>query len=66
MKELQIKLINRVRENSAKGNFDPEVIDALSNKCIKLEKEMEVRFVEQAARFKELRETLELNYQHKK
>jgi hypothetical protein len=27
---------------------------------------MEVRFVEQAARLKELKETLELNYQHKK
>lgn len=27
---------------------------------------MEVRFVEQAARFKELKETLQLNYQHKK
>ena len=44
-----------------KGKIDPEVIDNLQSKTVKLEKELEIKMVEIQARINEIKDNIELN-----
>jgi hypothetical protein len=42
--------MNKIKESMIKSSIDPVLIDNLQSKCTKLEKELEIKVVELAAR----------------
>lgn len=53
--------MNKIKESMIKSNIDPEVIDNLQSKTVKLEKELEIKTVEIQARINEIKDNIELN-----
>lgn len=49
-KEAELKIMNKIKETMIKSTIDPALIDQLQSKCTKLEKELEIKVVEIAAR----------------
>ena len=48
------------------NNIDPERIDKLESRCLRLEKEIEIKMVENAAKLNELWQSVEHNLASKK
>lgn len=65
-KEAEVRLMNRLKEAVAKTSIDPALIDHLQSKATKLEKELEVKVVEIAARINEIRDTMDINLPSRK
>lgn len=61
VKEAELKISNKVKEGMAKSAIDPALIDSLQSKSTKLEKELEMKAVELAARISEVRDLIEIN-----
>ena len=58
--------MSKVQESLVRNNIDPERIDKLESKCLRLEKEIEIKMVENAAKLNELRQSVEHNLASKK
>lgn len=58
--------MSKVQESLVRNNIDPERIDKLESKCLRLEKEIEIKMVENAAKLNELRQSVEHNLVSKK
>ena len=58
--------MNKVKESMIKSSIDPASIDSLESRCLKLEKELEIRVVELNARMNEIKDNIELNIASKK
>jgi hypothetical protein len=65
-REVETKILNKVREAAGRGAVDPQVIDALEARCVRLEKDLGVKVVEMAARVNELRDSIENSLATKK
>lgn len=50
--------MNKIKESMIKGKIDPEVIDNLQSKTVKLEKELEIKMVEIQARINEIKDNI--------
>lgn len=61
VKEAELKITNKIKETMIKSAIDPALIDQLHSKCTKLEKELEIKVVEIAARISEVRDIIEIN-----
>jgi len=47
-----------VQESLVKNNIDPERIDKLESRCLRLEKEIEIKMVENIAKLNELKQSV--------
>ena len=45
VKESEAKIITKLKESLVKNNIDPERVDKLETRCLRLEKDIEIRIV---------------------
>lgn len=58
--------MSKIKESMVKNNIDPQLIDSLQVKLIKVEKDFELKLVEAASKIKELKDQMEQSYTNKK
>lgn len=58
VRESETRLLSKVKESLIRSNIDPQKIEQLEQRCLRYEKELEIRLIEGAARLNELRENV--------
>lgn len=66
VKEADAKIMTKVKASLVKNNIDPERVDKLEVRCLKLEKEIDLKLIEAGSRLNELKQNIEHSVASKK